>query len=104
MPIKNESIDFATDRGLFHLIENADRARYSSEVYRVLKSGGCAMIRGASKESGHDQFNPVSEDAIDKYFFASKFKRGLVLPIPLFSVEGIMDGRIVVLQKKTNRV
>ena len=99
LPINNESIDFVTDRGLFHLVENSDRPAYSAELYRILKNGGLALIRGASKESGHNQFNPVSEEAINKYFSASKFKSGLVLPIPLFSVEGIMDGRIVMLQK-----
>ena len=60
---------------------------------------GRALIRGASGESPHDQFNPVTEEAIDKYFAHSKFKRGPVLPIPLFSVEGSMDARIVMLQK-----
>ncbi|MGD0645104.1 MAG: hypothetical protein ABSA75_09385 [Candidatus Bathyarchaeia archaeon] len=72
-----------------------------------MKNKGHALIRGASSESGHDQFNPITEEAIDRYFSASKFKRGLVLPIPLFSVEGFMDARIVMLQKtrhqKNNR-
>lgn len=99
LPINNESIDFVTDRGLFHLVEDPDRPTYAAELYRVLKKGGLALIRGASKVSGHNQFNPVSEEAINKYFSASKFKSGLVLPIPLFSVEGTMDGRIVMLQK-----
>ena len=99
LPIKADSVDFVTDRGLFHLIEDADRPKYSSELYRVLKNGGHALIRGASKESGHDRFNPVSEEAIDRYLGSSKFKRGLVLPFPLFSVEGVMDGRIVMVQK-----
>jgi ubiquinone/menaquinone biosynthesis C-methylase UbiE len=99
LPINNESIDLVTDRGLFHLVEDPDRSVYSAEIYRILKKGGHALIRGASKESGHNQFNPVSEEAINKYFSASKFKSGLVLPIPLFSVEGVMDGRIVMLQK-----
>jgi ubiquinone/menaquinone biosynthesis C-methylase UbiE len=99
LPIDDESIDFVTDRGLFHLIEDPNRPTYSAELYRVLKNERHALIRGARKELGHDQFNPVSEEAIDKYFPTSKFKRGLVLPIPLFSVEGLMDGRIVMLQK-----
>jgi hypothetical protein len=56
-------------------------------------------MRGSSGKSPHDQFNPVTEEAIDRYFLASKFKRGSVLPIPLFSVEGLIDGRIVALRK-----
>ncbi len=99
LPIYSETIDFITDRGLFHLIEDRDRPRYASEFFRVLKNRGRALIRGASGESPHDQFNPVTEEAIDRYFSSSKFKRGPVLPIPLFSVEGSMDARIVMLQK-----
>jgi len=100
LPITSETIDFITDRGLFHLIENGNRARYSSEIFRVLKNGGSALIRGASGASPHDQFNPINEKAIDKFFTSSKFKRGPVLPIPLLSVEGSMDSRIVMLQKR----
>lgn len=99
LPLKDESINFATDRGLFHLIENQNRPKYAAELFRVLKNRGRALIRGASTESAHDTFNPITEEAIDRYFSASKFKRGPVLPIPLFSVEGFMDARIVMLQK-----
>ena len=99
LPICNETIDFITDRGLFHLIEDHDRPKYASEIFRVLKNKGHALIRGASGKSPHDQFNPVTEEAIDRYFSNSKFKRGPVLPIPLLSVEGCMDARIVMLQK-----
>jgi len=103
LPVDGETIDFITDRGLFHLIEDYERARYALEVFRVLKSGGYTLIRGASKEAvdaGHDQFNPITQEAIDKYFPNSKFERGSVLPIPLLSVEGSMDAKIVMLQKK----
>jgi ubiquinone/menaquinone biosynthesis C-methylase UbiE len=100
LPIEDASIDFITDRGLFHLIEDHERPRYASEFFRVLKNRGRALIRGASGESPHDQFNPVTEGAIDRYFSNSKFKRGPVLPIPFFSVEGSMDARIVMLQKR----
>jgi ubiquinone/menaquinone biosynthesis C-methylase UbiE len=99
LPIGDEAIDFIIDRGLFHLIEDHDQPRYASEFFRVLKNRGQALIRGASGESLHDQFNPITEEAIDRYFSNSKFKRGPVLPIPLFSVEGSMDARIVMLQK-----
>ncbi len=99
LPIDNESVDFVTDRGLFHLIEDVDRPRYASELFRVLKNKGRVLIRGASAESAPDRFNPVTEEAIDKYFSASKFRRGPVLPIALFSVEGALDAEIVLLQK-----
>jgi ubiquinone/menaquinone biosynthesis C-methylase UbiE len=99
LPIKDGIVDFLMDRGLFHLVEDGDRPGYASEIFRVLKNKGRALIRGSSGKFPHDQFNPVTEKVIDRYFVAYKFKRGPVLPIPLFSVEGLMDGRIVVLTK-----
>ncbi len=98
LPIDDESIDFVTDRGLFHLIENPNRPKYASELFRVLKGGGRALIRGASSELAK-RFNPVTEEAIERYFPNSKFERGPVLPIPLFSVVGLIDAKIVMLQK-----
>ncbi|HTY74345.1 MAG TPA: class I SAM-dependent methyltransferase [Candidatus Nanoarchaeia archaeon] len=99
LPVENESIDFVTDRGLFHVVEDKNRQTYSSEVHRVLKLHGRLLIRGASKESSTgDRFNPVTEEAMKKYF-SSTFKIGPVLPLPLFSTVGVMDGRIVVLRK-----
>ncbi len=99
LPIDDESIDFVTDRGLFHLIENCDRTKYASEFFRVLKGKGKALVRGASSELT-ERFSPVTEEAFEKYFPVSKFKRGPVLPIPLFSVAGLIDAKIVMLQKK----
>ena len=103
LPIDDGSVDFVTDRGLFHLIEDPDRPKYASELFRVLNNGGRAMIRGASAQSAPDRFNPITEEAIDKYFSASRFKRGPVLPIALFSVEGALDAKIVLLQKQGSK-
>jgi ubiquinone/menaquinone biosynthesis C-methylase UbiE len=99
LPIDDVSIDFVTDRGLFHLIEDHDRPKYAAELFRVLKNRGHVLIRDASTESAPNRFNLIITESIDRYFPASKFQRGPVLPIPLFSVEGSMDARIVMLQK-----
>jgi ubiquinone/menaquinone biosynthesis C-methylase UbiE len=98
LPVEDETMDLVTDRGLFHVIEDDDRPKYSSELHRVLKLHGRALIRGASKESAQDRFNPVTEEAIKRYF-SSNFENSLVLPFPLFSIAGVMDGRIVLLEK-----
>ena len=100
LPFCNGSIDFISDRGLFHLIEDRDRPAYASEVFRVLIDGGRALIRGKSKKSAHNQFNPITRETIDNFFSSAKFRKGPVLPIPLFSVEGSMEAIIVMLQKK----
>lgn len=100
LPLSNGTIDFITDRGLFDLIDDHDRAKYASEFFRVLKNSGQVLIRGKNKETSHGQFNPTTEESIDKYFLKAKFSRGPVLAIPLFSVEGSMDAKIVMLNKK----
>lgn len=99
LPVEDETIDFVTDRGLFHLVEDGDRPKYSSEVHRVLNLYGRVILRGASEESSvEDRFNPVTEEAMEK-FFSSKFEVGPVVSFPMFSIVGVMDGKIVVLKK-----
>lgn len=98
LPVEDETIDFVTDRGLFHVIEDGDRPKYSSELCRVLRLQGRALIRGASLESAQDRFNPVTEQAIEKYF-SPNFESSPVFPFPLFSTAGVMDGKLVVLKK-----
>jgi ubiquinone/menaquinone biosynthesis C-methylase UbiE len=103
LPLKSGKFDLIIDRGLFHLIEDADRPDYASEVFKVLKNGARLLIRGKSPQSAHGQFNPVTKEAIDKYFSDTDFKKGPLLPIPLFSVEGAMDAAIVMLQKRRRK-
>jgi len=99
LPIESEALDWVTDRGLFHLIEDSERPKYSSEVFRVLKPNGHLLIRGASEESSAERFNPITESAVAKFFGKSKWDRGRVVPIPLFSSAGVIDGRIAILKK-----
>jgi len=77
---------------------------YASELFRVLKPAGKALIRGAGGEAAKGRFNPVTEDAIDRFFPTQKFERGPIVPSPLYSGAGAMEGRIVVLQKQRAQV
>ncbi len=99
LPIDDSSIDLVTDRGLFHHVKESDRPKYASELFRVLKPRGRALIRGASEKSAEGRFIPVTEEAISKHFPPSRFTRGPVLLLPLISVVGILEGRIVMLRK-----
>lgn len=99
LPLKDDVVDFVVDRGLFHVIEDDDRPRYSSELFRVMKPSGSVVIRGASSEVRQDRFNPVTEQAIDEAFRKSKWRRGEVVPSSLSSCAGTIDARIVMLRK-----
>jgi ubiquinone/menaquinone biosynthesis C-methylase UbiE len=98
LPLADASIDFACDRGLFHVLEDADRRRYAAELSRVLGSGAKILLRGASEEEA-ERFNPVTAAAIDQYLGPPAFSRGPVLPLPLLSIEGVLSGSIVVLTR-----
>jgi ubiquinone/menaquinone biosynthesis C-methylase UbiE len=100
LPLADASIDVACDRGVFHILEDADRPRYASALARVLKPGGRLLLRGASEEVSAERFNPVTAAAIDHHFGPPQFHRGPVLPLPLLSVAGVMGGRMVVLTKE----
>jgi 2-polyprenyl-3-methyl-5-hydroxy-6-metoxy-1,4-benzoquinol methylase len=104
LPFDSGTFDFVTDRGLFHLVEDIDRPRYSAEIFRVLRPSGYVVIRGASREVGQDRFNPVTEEAVDKAFPKSSWTRGAVVPLLLSSCAGTIDARIVVLQRLNRKL
>jgi ubiquinone/menaquinone biosynthesis C-methylase UbiE len=104
LPLEDGAFDFVTDRGLFHLFEDADRPRYADEILRVLRPGGYMVVRGASEDLGQDRFNPVTDKAIDKAFPKSSWRRGAVVPLPLSSSAGTIDARIVMLQRLNRKL
>ena len=103
LPINGETIDFITDRGLFHLTENHDRPSMLRKFSEYLKKGGHALIRGAAANHPTTNSTQWQKKPSTNISPASQFKRGPVLPIPLLSVEGAMDARIVMLQKTGHR-
>ena len=44
IPVEDQFIDFANDRGCFHVLEPQDRAAAASEVSRVLRRGGLYLL------------------------------------------------------------
>ncbi len=101
LPVDAESVDFANDRGCLHVIAGADRPRYAAEVYRVLRPGGCLLLRGSRADSAEEDFVKVDEAEIDRYFDGGKFSRGPVLPLVMLSDGGVLEGNIVLLRKRS---
>jgi ubiquinone/menaquinone biosynthesis C-methylase UbiE len=50
LPVPDASIDFATDRGCFHHVDEADRPAYARELARVLRPGGRFLLRGCRRD------------------------------------------------------
>ena len=100
LPFREETFDFASDRGLFHIIEDTHRSKYAAELFRILKLYGRLIIRGSNEESAaSDRFNPITEESTDHFFSKPRFQRGPVVPIPLTSSAGVLDGNVVVVKK-----
>lgn len=45
LPLRDASADLLIDRGCFHYVSPADRARYARETRRVLRRGGQFLLR-----------------------------------------------------------
>ncbi|MFH1295797.1 MAG: class I SAM-dependent methyltransferase [Bacteroidota bacterium] len=97
--LQSNSIDFINDRACFHHIIESERKQYASEAYRILKPGGCLLLRG-SRNGNTRGFVEVNEEVIDKFFDKNSFTRGHILPITLIFDSGKLDCNIVVLTKK----
>jgi SAM-dependent methyltransferase len=45
IPVEDHFVDFAYDRGCFHVLEAQDRPKAVEEVHRVLRKGGLYLLR-----------------------------------------------------------
>jgi ubiquinone/menaquinone biosynthesis C-methylase UbiE len=100
LPVDAACVDFANDRGCFHVVARADRPQYAAEVHRILKPGGCLLLRGAGADAAEENFVKVDEAEIDHYFDSRRFAHGPVLPLLMLSDAGVLEGNIVVLKKR----
>jgi SAM-dependent methyltransferase len=97
LPVADASVDLACDRGCLHHVAEADRPRYAAELWRVLRPGGRALIRGNADDP--EEFELVTETSIDRHFRAPLFARGPVVPVPIHFNVGAMRGALVVLTR-----
>lgn len=100
LPLKASSVDFVTDRGLFHVIDREERPRVAQEIDRVLRPGGGILLRGAARDDEEEGLVGVDAAEIDRCFIACRFVRGPLVPIVLESCAGDLTGKLVVLEKR----
>ena len=82
IPVEDHFIDFAYDRGCFHVLEPADRPKAVGEVHRVLRDGGLFLLRVFSDKEppgdGPHRFTRRElENLFDKKFKTLKFWEGI---------------------------
>lgn len=92
LPVEDQSIDFANDRGCFHVIPAEKRPQYAGEIWRILKPGGQLLLRGCremtpeleeSLKKAEVPMSPITEEILDRLFLRERFSRGPVLPVRL---------------------
>lgn len=100
LPVGDHSIDFITDRGCFHLIDEDCRPRFADELDRVLRPCGVILLRGAAREDEEAGLFAVDAEEIDRYFAPERFDRGPVVPIVLEARAEALQGRLALLHKR----
>lgn len=115
LPVQDETIDFANDRGCLHVIPEEDRFKYALEIRRVLKPGGQLLLRGCRGITGelkkllesspelrkHETvIKPITVEVIDRLFPMEFFQRGPVLPLKLMGSESALPGNVVLITKR----
>ncbi len=74
IPVENHFIDFAYDRGCFHVLPPEDRAQAVAEIHRVLKRNGLFLLRVFSdKEPGADGPHRFARKELED-LFSGRFK------------------------------
>jgi len=74
IPVEDHFIDFANDRGCFHVLASADRRKAVEEVHRVLRKGGLYLLHVFSdKEPPGEGPHRFTRKELDD-LFSEKFK------------------------------
>lgn len=97
LPVASGSIDLATDRGCLHHIPDADRPRYASEVFRVLRPGGLVLLRGMS-EAGRHKY-PVTPEAVRAHFAEPMFTVRHAGPFDMVGGSGFTPATLAIVER-----
>lgn len=96
LPLADDAVGFAVDRGCFHALDPDDRPRYAAELARVLAPGAGLLLRGAARTSEEEGLWAVDGETVDRVF-GERFDAGPLVPVPLEAGAGTLEGRMVLL-------
>ncbi len=98
LPLADDSIDFAADRGCLHVIDRESRSDYARELHRVLRPGAPLLLRGAAADNDEEGVIAVDAKEIDR-IFAHGFSRGPLVPLAMVARSGVLEGNLAVLRR-----
>jgi ubiquinone/menaquinone biosynthesis C-methylase UbiE len=99
LPVESDSVDFALDRGCFHVISEDRREDYGRELLRVLKPGGALLLRGAAEDDDEEGVVGVSDYELQRCFGELGLRCGPLVPLTLTARSGDLAGRLVVVRR-----
>lgn len=99
LPLAAAAVDFVNDRGCLHLFDRERRDRYAAEIHRVLRPGGCFLLRGAARDCDEEGLVAVNRTEVDRFFLPRGFRRGPVVPVTLTAPSASLAGNLVVLTR-----
>ena len=98
LPLADNSIDFALDRGCFHALDQRRRRLYAKQLARVLCPGGALLLRGAREDDEEAGLLGCGRGAVERVFGP----RGLVIeesrPLTMEARSGDLPAVSVVLR------
>ena len=99
LPLAEGTIDFAQDRGCFHVVGRGRRHEYARELHRVLRPGGRFLLRGAAADDDEEGVVAVDAAEIDRIFIPLGFSRGPLVPLAMVATSGALAGNLAVLTR-----
>lgn len=102
LPVEDESIDLAIDRGCFHVISEERRAEYGSEILRVLRPGGALLLRGAARDDDEEGVVGIDDYELQRCFGELEMRCGPLVPLTLPARSGNLAGRLVIVRRRVS--
>ena len=108
LPLSDGSIDFAMDRGCFHVIDREQRRAYARELHRVLRPSAPFLLRGAAVSDDEEGVIAVDAVEIDRVFVRDitpqrganeAFSRGPIVPLVMVAESGVLACNLAVLRR-----
>ena len=100
LPVRDNAVDFALDRGCFHVIARRRRRRYAKEVARVLRPGGALLLRGARHDTEELGLIGFDRREIERLFAARGFDCAPLSALTMKAHSGDLQGWKVLLTLK----
>ncbi len=99
LPLVDGSVDFASDRSCFHVVDHDRRLEYARELRRVLGPGAPFLLRGAAADDDEEGVIAVDAEEIDRTFLSQGFSCGPIVPLVMVAKSGVLDCNLAVLRR-----